>query len=101
MNVTIGGITALDRVELGPRLADHDIEFVEDETAQHGQGDMGVFTIGVPLTIAVAGVIRTWIKERAPLTKVKLEIDGKTVEIETNSPEELEKVSAFLDKHLK
>jgi hypothetical protein len=98
MNVTVGGITALDRVKLTPELKAEgvEVEFKEDETAEHGQGDMGIFTIGVPLTYAVAKVLTAWIKSRTPQTKVKvgnitIEKTGKDM-----TPEDVAKFKAAL-----
>ena len=98
MNVTVGGITALDRVKLTPELKAEgvEVEFKEDETAEHGQGDMGIFTIGVPLTYAVAKVLTAWIKNRAPATevevgKIKIRKTGKDM-----TPEEVAKFKAML-----
>ena len=98
MNVTIGGITALDRMELTRELKAEgvEVEFREDETAEHGQGDMGIFTIGVPLTYAVAKVLTAWIKNRAPATevevgKIKIRKTGKDM-----TPEEVAKFMAML-----
>jgi len=98
MNVTVGGITALDRMELTRELKAEgvEVEFKEDKTAGHGQGDMGILTIGVPLTYAVAKVLTAWIKHRTPATEVTV---GNTTIRKTGkdmTPEDLAKFKAAL-----
>lgn len=98
MDVTVGGITPLDRVELTQALKAEgvEVEFKEDVTAGPGQGDMGLFTIGVPLTYAVAKVLTAWIKHRAPSTVIKvgditIQRTGKDI-----TPEDIAKFKAAL-----
>ena len=98
MNVTVGGITPLDRMELTRELKAEkiDVEFKEDETTGHGQGDMGILTIGVPLTYAVAKVLTAWIKHRTPQTEVRV---GDTTIRRTGkdmTPEDVAKFKAAL-----
>lgn len=79
MDVTIRGITEMDRMELEQELEAHGAKFNDDDSSQHGQGDMGIFTIVVPLTVAVAQVLNTWIKQRTPITTVEVLVtEGST-----------------------
>ncbi len=102
MSVTVGGITALDRMELTHELKAEGVvvEFKEDETAEHGQGDMGIFTIGVPLTYAVARVLQAWIKHRTPVTKIKVKNESGSMTFEKTgkdmTPEDVAKFKAAL-----
>jgi hypothetical protein len=78
MDVTITGVNPTDMMELRKNREFKGIEFTEDDS--NGQGDMGIFTVGVPVTLAVIKVLKTWIKERAPSTIVEIsDANGKVV----------------------
>lgn len=98
MDVTVGGITAMDRMELERALDGHHVEFKEDDTAQHGQGDMGIFTIVVPLTAAVVQVLNAWIKHRTPITTVEItEKGGRKRKITAKGAESIPVLQQFYD----
>jgi len=71
MDATISGITAADRMEL-KQLEGHGAKFTEDNTLDHAEGDMGIFTIGVPVTIAVIKLVEKWLETRTPLTEISI-----------------------------
>jgi hypothetical protein len=87
--VTIEDLTATDKMQLEGALEPYGVEFQEVDSADHGYGDMGIFTIVVPLAIAlgppVAKVLKEWIKQRTPITTVKVTVKNgtKTTEVTT------------------
>jgi hypothetical protein len=84
MSLTISGMTSLDRSELEAELEPYGAVFTEDEDTQQGAGDMGLFTLGVPLTIAATKIIKAWLKSRESKTVLKVKAGDKSIEITTN-----------------
>lgn len=70
-------------MELEPKLKDYGVEFTEDDTLDHAEGDMGIFTIGVPVTIAVVKLVETWIKSRTPLTEITVTAETGSATVKT------------------
>lgn len=104
MDVTIEGLTAMDRMQLEPKLTELEPElegrrgeFTEDDTREHGHGDMGIFTLGIPVTLGVVRVLETWIKTRNPVTVVKVTSkEGEFALVTRKDPAELEKFLAVI-----
>ena len=86
-DVKIDGITAADRMELEGKL--EGVQFSQSADHDHGSGDMGIFTIIVPLAIALApsvrDVLKEWLRQRNPETEVEVRVDkdGTTRKIKT------------------
>lgn len=71
MQVTISGLSAKDRGQLERAgVEDLGATITEDDSLDHGQGDMGIFTIIVPVTVALTSVLKKWIESRTPTTKI-------------------------------
>lgn len=102
--VTISGIADADRMELEAALEPYGVEFKQEDADAHGYGDMGIFTIGVPLAIAlapsVAKVLKAWIKQRTPITTVKVTVNknGTTTEVTTKGGAKQPNIDQLLDR---
>jgi hypothetical protein len=96
VNLTIDGITAMDLMELRPEFDAKGVRFSEAESHHRGHSDMGVFTIGVPITIAVVRLLEKWIASRTPVTEISYTPQaGSTITMKTSGhemdPEDLER----------
>jgi hypothetical protein len=94
MDITITGINATDRMELRREPEFKGTSFTEDD--RHGNADMGVFSVGVPVTLALISVLKTWIKKRDPSTKVVFSDTNDQIIYETKGkkadPDELGRI---------
>jgi hypothetical protein len=70
MDIVISGLTATDRAQLERQAREKGVEIREDNALSEGHGDMGIFTIIVPVAVALAPVLKQWIKSRTPFTTI-------------------------------